>query len=136
MTTVVPDTELAAGYDVEAALTRGLLLEGTPRRVMFGEAAIVACYQADGLGTGPHPLTVLARIVRAGGFAAALDLPEPVMGREAAELVRGWLRAAAASGADFEREVLFSRWLEAVALFIGLRRRVREAAVLRSADAP
>ncbi|MFJ9694753.1 hypothetical protein [Kitasatospora sp. NPDC101183] len=126
--TAVSDAELVIGYHVEAALTRGLLLEGTPRRVLFGEAAIAACYQADALGTGPRPLAVLARIVRAGGFAAALDLPEPVMGREAGELVRGWVRAAAATGADLHREVLFSRWLEAVALFIGLRRRVRDTA--------
>jgi hypothetical protein len=48
--------------------------------------------------------------VRAGGFTAVLDPPEPVIGREAAELVRGWLRAAAATGADLQREVLLARW--------------------------
>ncbi|MFF2149443.1 hypothetical protein [Kitasatospora sp. NPDC058190] len=39
-----------------------------------------------------------------------LDLPEPAIGRRAAELVCDWLRAAAATGADLQREVLFARW--------------------------
>lgn len=125
MTTVRPDAELMTGYDVEAAVTRGLLIDGTPRRVLFGEAAIAASYQAESLCIGPYPLGFLARYVRAGGFTAALDLPEPVIGREAGELVRGWLRAAAATGADLQREALFARWLATVALLITMRRRVR-----------
>ncbi|MFE4394465.1 MULTISPECIES: hypothetical protein [Streptomycetaceae] len=126
MTDILPDTELMTGYDVEAAITRGLLIDGVPRRVFFGEAAIAASYQAEALHMGPHPLGVLAQYVRAGGFAGALDLPEPVIGREPGELVRGWLRAAAAGGADLGREVLFARWLAEVALLITMRRRVRE----------
>ncbi|MFD0277483.1 hypothetical protein ACFVHB_26740 [Kitasatospora sp. NPDC127111] len=127
MTTIRPDAELITGYDVEAALTRGLLIGGTPRRVLFGDAAIAASYQAEALSIGPYPLGFLARYVRAGGFTAALALPEPLNGREAAELVRGWLRAAAATGASVQREALFARWLASVALLITLRRRVREA---------
>ncbi|MFH8384186.1 hypothetical protein ACH4E7_25110 [Kitasatospora sp. NPDC018058] len=127
MTTILPDAELMTGYDVKAALTHGLLIGGSPRRVLFGEAAIAASYQAEALHIGPYPLGFLARYVRAGGFTAALDLPEPVIGREASELVRRWLRAAAASGVDVEREVLFARWLASVALLITMRRRVREA---------
>ncbi|MER7672456.1 hypothetical protein ABTY61_28915 [Kitasatospora sp. NPDC096128] len=126
MTNVLPDAELMTGYDVEAALTRGLLIDGTPRRVLFGEAAIAASYQAEALHIGPYPLGFLAQYVRAGGFAAALDLPEPVIGREAGELVRGWLRAAAAGGADLRREVLFARWLAEVALLISMRREARQ----------
>ncbi|MFJ7248184.1 hypothetical protein ACIQWA_26620 [Kitasatospora sp. NPDC098652] len=126
MTDILPDTELMTGYDVEAALTRGLLIDGTPRRVLFSEAAIAASYQAERLGIGPHPLYFLAQYVRAGGIAAALDLSEPVIGREPGELVRGWLRAAAAGGADLRRDVLFARWLAEVALLITMRRRVRE----------
>ncbi|MEU6235151.1 hypothetical protein [Kitasatospora sp. NPDC047058] len=126
MTTIRPDAELMTGYDVEAALTRGLLIDGTPRRVLFGDAAIAASYRAEALGIGPYPLGFLGRYVRAGGFAAALALPEPVIGREAGELVRGWLRAAAATGAGVQREALFARWLASVALLITLRRRVRE----------
>ncbi|MFH8385059.1 hypothetical protein ACH4E7_29645 [Kitasatospora sp. NPDC018058] len=126
MTTIRLDAELMTGYDVEAAITRGLLITGVPRRVLFSEAAIAASYQAEALLIGPYPLGFLARYVRAGGFTAALDLPEPVIGPEATELVRGWLRAAAATGADLQREVLFARWLASVALLITLRRRVRE----------
>ncbi|MFB7619688.1 hypothetical protein [Kitasatospora sp. NPDC056181] len=127
MTTIRPDAELMTGYDVEAAITRGLLIDGSPRRVLFSDAAIAASYQAEALSVGPHPLGFLARYVRAGGFTAALALPEPVIGREAGELVRGWLRAAAATGAGVQREALFARWLASVALLITLRRRTREA---------
>ncbi|MGW3046188.1 hypothetical protein ACWC9T_40890 [Kitasatospora sp. NPDC001159] len=126
MTAILLDAELMTGYDVEAAITRGLLIDGVPRRVLFGEAAIAASYQAEALLVGPHPLGFLAQYVRAGGFTAALDLPEPVIGREAGDLVRGWLRAAAVTGADLQREVLFARWLVSVALLITMRRRVRE----------
>ncbi|MFJ9843750.1 hypothetical protein ACIRYZ_25510 [Kitasatospora sp. NPDC101155] len=56
------------------------------------------------------PPGFLAQYVRVGSLTAALDLPEPAIGREAAELVRGRLRAAAATGADLRREVLFARW--------------------------
>ncbi|MFF9640871.1 hypothetical protein [Kitasatospora aureofaciens] len=74
---------------------------------------------------GDNPLGFLARYVRTGGFSAALDLPEPVIGREAGELVRGWLRAAAGAGANLQREVVFARWLAEVALLITMRRDVR-----------
>ncbi|MFD8706412.1 hypothetical protein ACFV1W_28040 [Kitasatospora sp. NPDC059648] len=126
MTTILPDAELMTGYEVEAAITRGLLIDGVPRRVLFSEAVIAASYQAEALSIGPYPLSLLARYLRAGGFTAALDLPEPVIGPDAAELVRGWLRAAAATGANLQREVLFARWLASVALLITMRRRVRE----------
>jgi hypothetical protein len=128
MTTVRPDAELMSGYDVEAAITRGLLIDGVPRHVFFSEAAIAASYQAEALLIGPYPLGFLAQYVRAGGFTAALDLPEPVIGQEAGELVRGWVRAAAATGAGVQREVLFARWLASVALLITMRRQVREVA--------
>ncbi|MFD8706647.1 hypothetical protein ACFV1W_29260 [Kitasatospora sp. NPDC059648] len=92
MTNVLPDADLVHGYDVEAAITRGLLIDDVPRQVLFGEAAIAASYQAEALRIGPYPLGFLAQYVRTGGFSTALDLPEPVIGREASELVRGWLR--------------------------------------------
>ncbi|MFI9157821.1 hypothetical protein [Kitasatospora aureofaciens] len=123
--TPILDSELMNGYDVEAAITRGLLIDGAPRRVFGGEAAIAASYQAEALHIGPYPLNFLAQYVRAGGFASALDLPEPVIGPEARELVRGWLRAAAATGANLRREVLFAHWLASVALLIAMRRDVR-----------
>ncbi|WP_051969423.1 hypothetical protein [Kitasatospora azatica] len=116
------DTELA-DLDVPAAITRGLLLDGGPRRALFTEAAIAACHQAEQAGLGPYPLGFLARHVRAGGFTAALDLTEPAPGEPAGALVRGWIRAAAATGLDLGREHLFARWLGRVAALVELRRR-------------
>ncbi|MBP0448213.1 hypothetical protein J5Y04_01445 [Kitasatospora sp. RG8] len=125
MTTVRPDAELA-DLDVPAAITRGLLLDGGPRQALFTEAAIAAVHRAEAAGVGPYPLGFLARHVRAGGFAAALALPEPVIGLTGRALVRDWLQAAAASGADVAREHLFARWLAEVSALIAIRRDMRE----------
>ncbi|MEK2489660.1 hypothetical protein WN990_08865 [Kitasatospora purpeofusca] len=124
MTTVRSDAELA-DLDVPAAVTRGLLLAGGPRQALFTEAAIAAAHRAEAAGIGPYPLGFLARHVRAGGFAAALALPEPVIGESGTALVRDWLRAAAATGADVGREHLFARWLAEVAALLELRRDAR-----------
>ncbi|MGF1431299.1 hypothetical protein [Kitasatospora sp. LaBMicrA B282] len=127
MKTVRDDSELA-GLDVATAITRGLLLDGDPRRALFTEAAIAACHEAEQAGLGAYPLGFLARHVRAGGFTAALDLHEPAPGRAADALVRGWIRAAAASGPDVGRELLFARWLAQVAALLTLRRQAGDAA--------
>ncbi|MCX4688994.1 hypothetical protein OG401_32660 [Kitasatospora purpeofusca] len=124
MTTVRSDAELA-DLDVPAAVTRGLLLAGGPRRALFTEAAIAAAHRAEAAGIGPYPLGFLARHVRAGGFAAAIALPEPVIGEAGTALVRDWLGAAAATGADVGREHLFARWLAEVAALLELRRDAR-----------
>ncbi|MFI6843918.1 hypothetical protein OG535_31385 [Kitasatospora sp. NBC_00085] len=124
MTTVRPDAELA-DLDVPAAITRGLLLAGGPRQALFTEAAIAATHRAEAAGVGPYPLGFLARHVRAGGFAAALALPEPVIGAAGRALVRDWLQAAAATGADVAREHLFARWLAEVSALLALRRDLR-----------
>ncbi|MER6397624.1 MULTISPECIES: hypothetical protein [unclassified Kitasatospora] len=126
MTNVRPDAELA-DLDVAAAITRGLLLTGGPRQALFTEAAIAAAHRAEAAGIGAYPLGFLAQHVRAGGFAAALALPEPVIGEPGRTVVREWLQAAAASGADLGREHLFARWLAEVAALIELRRNAREA---------
>jgi hypothetical protein len=123
--TVRDDAELA-GLDVAAAITRGLLLDGGPRRALFSEGAIAACHEAEQAGLGPIALGFLARHVRAGGFTAALDLREPAPGPQAQELVRHWIRAAAATGLDVNRELLFARWLAEVTGMLELRRRARE----------
>ncbi|MCX4745550.1 hypothetical protein OG455_08440 [Kitasatospora sp. NBC_01287] len=127
MRTEREDAELL-DLDVATAITRGLLLAGGPRQALFTEAAIAACHQAERAGLGAYPLSFVARHVRAGGFTAALDLREPAPGEQARELVRDWIRAAAASGLDVSRELLFARWLAQVAALIALRRRTREAA--------
>ncbi|WP_406206613.1 hypothetical protein OH807_33175 [Kitasatospora sp. NBC_01560] len=124
MTTVRPDAELA-DLDVPAAITRGLLLTGGPRQALFTEAAIAAAHRAEAADVGPYPLGFLAQHVRAGGFAAALALPEPVISRPGRTLVRSWLEAAAASGADLGREHLFARWLAEVSALLALRRDLR-----------
>jgi hypothetical protein len=124
VTAIRHDAELA-GLDVPSAITRGLLIEGGPRRALFTEAAIAASHQAEQAGVGPYPLGFLARHIRAGGLAAALTLPEPVVGAQGITLVRGWLQAGAASEGGVEREFLFARWLAEVAALIELRRRVQ-----------
>ncbi|MEU6233977.1 hypothetical protein [Kitasatospora sp. NPDC047058] len=128
MTTVRPDAELA-DLDVPAAITRGLLLPGGPRQALFTEAAIAAAHRAEAADVGPYPLGFLAQHVRAGGFAAALALPEPVISRPGRALVRSWLEAAAASGADLGREHLFARWLAEVSALLALRRDLRALGV-------
>lgn len=124
MTTVRSDAELA-DLDVPAAVTRGLLLAAwaAPGPVHRGGHRRRA--PRRGGGHRPVPLGFLARHVRTGGFAAALALPEPVIGEAGTALVRSWLQAGAATGADVGREHLFARWLAEVAALLELRRDAR-----------
>ena len=116
-----PDTELC-GLDVPAAITRGLLLEGVPRRMLFSDAAIAACLEAEELSVGPYPVRFLARHVRGAGVEEAMALPEPLIRPEQAELARDWLRAARAAGSGLELDALFARWLDMVASLLAVRR--------------
>jgi hypothetical protein len=122
---VTTDAELA-GVDVAAAIGRGIAADGAARQVMFTDAAIAAAIKAGELGVGPYPVAILGRVVRAGGVAAALRLPEPLIGAEPTALARRWLEAAA--GGDAEAGLVFSRWLEMVATLLAARRAARPAA--------
>jgi len=136
---VTTDAELA-GLDVAAAIGRGIAASGQARQVMFADAAIAAAIESEALGVGPYPVAILARVVRAGGIAEALRLPEPLIGAEPTALARRWLDAAlaadAAPGADAalaadatpEADLVFSRWLEMVATLLAVRRSARSAA--------
>lgn len=114
------------GLDVQTAITQGLPVDGSPRRIMFTEAAIVASWRAEHVGVGPYPLRYLARYVRTAGRSSAFNLPEPLIGVEATGLARGWLSAALAAGGEIAYDELFSRWLEMVAMLIALRRTTRQ----------
>ena len=116
-----PDAELRE-LDVEAAITRGFSWTGTARSVLFREVAIAASLQAEKLDAGPYPLSFLARYVRAAGVRGALELPEPLIGAERAELVRGWMSAAVAADTSPADDDLFAQWLDAVAMFLAVRR--------------
>jgi hypothetical protein len=118
------DSELA-GLDVAAAISRGIGAAGQSRHVMFTEAAIAAAIQAEALGVGPYPVGFLARFVRTGGVAAALRLPEPLVGAESCALARGWMEAALAAGSSVDADLVFARWLEMVATLMAARRSVR-----------
>ena len=119
------DAELA-GLDVAAAIGRGIPADGQARQVMFTDAAIAAAIEAEALGAGPYPVAILARVVRAGGVAEALRLPEPLIGAGPTALARSWLEAALA--ARGEADLVFSRWLEMVATVLAVRRSARPAA--------
>lgn len=118
--------------DVSTALARGLRFAGGPRRALFTEGAIAAALTVRGLGLGGFPVAFLARIVRTGGLAAALRLPEPLIGPEPTELAREWMHAAAATAdglepsARLDQERLFATWLDAVAALVDSARRGRE----------
>ena len=117
-----PDTELR-DLDVEAAITRGMSWIGPARSALFRDVAIEASRQAQEAGVGPYPLTFLARYVRAAGIRGALELPEPLIDAEQAELVRGWMSAAVAADSGPADDDLFAQWLDAVAVFLAVRRR-------------
>lgn len=116
-----PDTDLR-DLDVESAITRGVSWTGASRSVLFREVAIAASRQAEELGIGPYPLSFLARYVRAAGVRGALELPEPLIGAERAELVRSWMSAAVAADTMPADDDLFAQWLDAVAMFLAVRR--------------
>jgi hypothetical protein len=134
---VTTDAELA-GLDVVAAIGRGIPADGEARQVMFTDAAIAAAIEAEELGVGPYPVAILARVVRAGGVAEALRLPEPLIGAEPTALARRWLEAALAAcgkteaaraaGGGAEADLVFTRWLEMVATLLAVRRPARSAA--------
>ena len=145
MNAVTTDAELA-GLDVVAAIGRGMPADGQARQVMFTDAAIAAAIEAEELGVGPYPVAILARVVRAGGVAEALRLPEPLIGAEPTALARRWLEAAlaeadnteaalaaadkaeAAVAAGDKADLVFSRWLEMVATLVAVRQSARPAA--------
>lgn len=118
---ITPDTDLR-GLDVEAAIARGLAMDGPARAALFTEAAIAASWHAQDLGVGPYPLAFLARCVRSMGISAALELPEPLIGEQPTRLARDWMAAAAGTGPSLAHDELFARWLEMVAALIATRR--------------
>ena len=126
MNAVTSDAELA-GLDVVAAIGRGIAADGQARQAMFTDAAIAASIEAEELGVGPYPVAILARVVRAGGVAEALRLPEPLIGAEPTALARRWLEAALAAAGTTETDLVFSRWLEMVATLLAVRRSARSA---------
>ncbi|MER5210177.1 hypothetical protein ABT063_06220 [Streptomyces sp. NPDC002838] len=88
------DDELAE-FDVTVLLRYGLTAAPGPRRTaLFGDGAAAAAVILDRLGTQPRSVAFLAEVVRAGGVAYAVELPEPLPRPEAAAVVRDWLEAA------------------------------------------
>jgi hypothetical protein len=101
-------------------LRDGLGTSGSTHAELFGDARITAAIAADRAGVQPRSLTFLAEVVRRGGIDYAAQLPEPLPGAERAALARSWLTAAtAAPGPDADVEL--ARWLEAVAVVLGVR---------------
>jgi hypothetical protein len=121
-----PDADVL-DLDVEAAVTRGISWTGAARDALFREVAIAASWQAQQLDVGPYPLTFLARYVRAAGVRGALELPEPLIGAERAELVRGWLSAGITAEPVPADDDLFAQWIDTVAMLLAVRRSVGRA---------
>ncbi|NEW54723.1 hypothetical protein GV794_03440 [Nocardia cyriacigeorgica] len=110
--------------DIAAAIATGMPKPGPARVALFGDGVVAAALAAEDLTTDAYSLEFLADCVRSLGVNAALELPEPLIGVERTELVRGWMSAACAeSGIDVARDELFARWLEAVALVLSARAR-------------
>jgi hypothetical protein len=130
------DRELGE-LDVPALLRAGLGAGGPAHAALFGDGAIAAAIAADRLGAQPGSLAFLAEVVRRGGSAYAAQLPEPLPGAERAALARDWLDAAgsadtadAAGSADAaggpaspdqDVDLELARWLDAVAVILGVR---------------
>jgi hypothetical protein len=119
---VVLDSDLVQ-VDVLEALRDGLGTSGPAHRFLFGDAAIAAAIAADRLHVYPRSLTFLAEIVRRGGIRYAADLEEALPTPEQAALAHGWLDAVRDLPAADDA---CARWLDAVAMILAARRRVRE----------
>ncbi|MCT4353424.1 hypothetical protein M5362_09830 [Streptomyces sp. Je 1-79] len=119
------DDELAQ-LEITVLLRYGLAAEpGSRRTALFGDGAAAAAVILDRLGTEPRSVAFLADTVRAGGLARAVELPEPLPRREAAVLVREWLRAAAELVGGPAVDDTAATWLRAVATIIELKQRTR-----------
>ncbi|MCQ6555766.1 hypothetical protein NPS70_21575 [Streptomyces sp. C10-9-1] len=119
------DDELAL-LDITLLLRYGLAAEpGGLRTALFGDGAAAAAVLLDRLGTEPRSVAFLADTVRAGGLARAADLPEPLPRREAAVLVRDWLRTGAELAAGPAVDDSAAAWLRAVATIIELKQLAR-----------
>ncbi|NBE54681.1 hypothetical protein [Streptomyces boluensis] len=116
----------SARVDVAMLFRYGLGAHGPHRAALFGEGAVGAAVLLDRMGVLPRSVAFLGKTVRAGGVGYAARLPELLPGREATELVRGWLESAAQVAQPVEGDEVVARWLESVAELIGLRRTARE----------
>ncbi|WP_063045079.1 hypothetical protein [Nocardia pseudovaccinii] len=118
--------EVLGEIDIEAAIAAGMAEPDEARSALFSAAAVAAALRADELEVAPYPLEFLAGCVRAVGLQGALELPEPLIGEQPTELVRGWMSAARLPrNPDALRDQLFARWLDAVAVVLTARRHVR-----------
>lgn len=122
--TVRPDSELAE-VSISAVISAGMSGDESARRTMFTVGAIAAALRLEPHGIGPYPVRFLARYVRAAGRAAALELPQPLVGTEPAALARQWLSAASTVDAGLPGDRTFAQWLDMVAALIAIRGRTR-----------
>ncbi|MFF1407063.1 hypothetical protein [Streptomyces sp. NPDC058294] len=119
------DDELAR-LDITVLLRYGLTAEpGARRTALFGDGAAAAAVILDRLGTEPRSVAFLADTVRAGGLTRAAELPEPLPRREAAAVVREWLRAGTELAGGITADDTAATWLHAVATIIELKRLTR-----------
>ncbi|MFI7242786.1 hypothetical protein [Streptomyces qinglanensis] len=128
------DAELRA-LDIPLLLRYGLTLGGAHRTALFGDGAVAAALTVEELGVLPRAVAFLAEVVRRDGLRAAVGLPEPLPGPEAARTAEEWLTTASSvvKETDLENEEQVARWFEAVAAVLALR---HSGAGSHSAPAP
>ncbi|MBO8185651.1 hypothetical protein [Streptomyces spirodelae] len=116
------DAELRA-LDIPLLLRYGLTLGGPHRTALFGDGAVAAALTAEELGVLPRALAFLAEVVRRDGLRAAVGLPEPLPGAEAARTAKEWLATASSvlEPTDLDAEEQFARWLDSAATILALR---------------
>lgn len=117
------DAELRT-LDIPLLLRYGLTLGGAHRTALFGDGAVAAALAAEELEVLPRGMAFLGRVVRSGGLAHAVALPEPLPGEDAAALAREWLVTAhsVVADGDVDGDEAVARWLEAAAAIMELRR--------------
>ncbi len=120
------DVELAE-LDVAAMLRHGLAdIDGAAGQALFSEGAVAAAIVLDRLDVLPRSVTYLAEVVRRGGLRYALQLPEPLPAPPQAEIARSWLAAAEEVSANIDSDHRMTRWWEAVAAILTMRRTTGE----------
>lgn len=117
------DEELRA-LDIPLTLRYGLTLGGAHRSTLFGDGSVAAALVAEESGVEPGGMAFLGEVVRRGGLARAVELPEPLVGEEAARVAHEWLVTARSvvKEDDTDAEETVARWLEAATAIMALRR--------------
>jgi hypothetical protein len=120
---LVPERAGRTEQDLAVADIPAVLADIGAGQRASSEGAVAAAIALAGVGAFPRSLTFLAAVIRSGGLAYTLGVPELMPAPEQAAMVRTWLEAA---GTDTPqpaaRDDAVARWLDAVAVTLLVRR--------------